>query len=346
MLLLCVLLCSFSVYGESITAKALSGGSFLPVDSARAYFGDEIACTYHTSSGNVDTIFRYYGTTTFSDVPAYSGDVSFITGSTFLLYSADLTGIIADPTQITVDIKPEYSIFDTQQIRACIGLTGTNYSPQSFISASWDWYYDGERQHFEAPINEYGYGLRAQDRLLSWYNLVPVSMTSQNVTSGYSLRAVFPVADSSCYLALSCPYVSLGASGGSGAITDTTGLTTQQAGASDVVSGISETNDILEEHSGLLGDIIDFLHYIFDTLEGDESEVSEVEPIETMENPPDWDDAMSQVESALDDIPDVTASGGFIWALYNMIMTTSPVIKFLVPFGLIITLLSYIWWKK
>ena len=318
-----------------------------------ALYGQEIPVTYYTSSGFVDTVYRFDAFTSFDmsggnfylsgeDASMYS---NYLQNCTLLRYTADLSGLVNDANQIVIDLTPIYSIIDTYSITCVIGVSGSSYNPSNpYTSASWDWSFNGFSYHFESPTNTFGFGARATDTQGTWFNFVPVFMSNSSSTSGYSLRAVFPLSSASSQLVIGCPLVSVDASGGTTVTTATTSQ--QQVDASGVISGISETNDILEEHSGLLGDIIDFLHYIGECIAGDESEVSEVEPIETMENPPDWDDAMSQVESALDDVPDVTASGGFIWALYNMIMSTSPVIKFLVPFGLIITLLSYIWWKK
>lgn len=243
-----------------MSAAALSGGTYLPEAAARSYFGDEIDCTYYTSSGRQSATFRFYGTDTFDSLPAYSNALSnynqdvltYCTNATFLVYSADLTGVVNDPTQIVVDLTPQYSIFDTSQIHCAIGLTGANYSTSAYISASWDWYFSGDTVHSESPLNEYGYGLRAQSRSLqSWFNLVPVNLESQSTTSGYSLRAVFPVADSQCYLIIGCPYVSLGSSGESGI----SGIQTGTTVTTSTVSGGTSVD--LDETNGLLGGIID-----------------------------------------------------------------------------------------
>lgn len=238
----------------------MSGGTYLTTEAALSYFGDEIPVTYHTSDGNVETVFRYYGSDTFPNIPAYSSSLSdydadyqaYVSNAQFLLYTADLTGIINDPTQITVDLAPQYSIFNTNQIVCCIGLSGTNYSPDAYVSASWDWYYNGQTEHFESPTNEYGYGLRAQSQSLNhWFNIVPVKMQSQNTASGYSIRSVFPVGQQSCYLCIGCPYVSLGSSGESGI----SGIQTGTTVTTSTVNGGASVD--LGETNGLLGGIID-----------------------------------------------------------------------------------------
>lgn len=319
----------------------------------RQIFGDSFNGKYFNGSDYVDVTFRYVTNTSvyynqYNDSSGY-----FTTGRDVIVYTCSASSVNSNTNYITVDCTPQYSLFDFDTLYTAIGITNA-YSEniQAFQSDFWTWYINGQNmQYTNASIVDQNGEFprcRLNNNQTPYYTITPIVYTSQSLTSGYSLRAGFYGASTysgtlSIYIA--CPYITDGATGQTGVITTTTQV---QGGidGSGIVSGINETNDILEEHSGLLGDIIDFLHYIFDTLEGDESEVSEVEPVETAENPPDWDDAMSQVESALDDIPDITASGGFIWSLYNLIMTTSPVIKFLVPFGLIITLLSYIWWKK
>ena len=263
-------------FTSGVDAHALSGGTYLPEAAARSYFGDEIECSYYTSSGRQNATFRYYGTDTFDSIPGYpeyidgqlnpeynSDTVTYCTNAHFLVYSAELTGIVNDPTQIVVDIQPQYSIFDTSQIHCCIGLAGTNYSTAAYISASWDWYFSGNTEHCEAPSNEFGFGLRASSHTTqTWYNLVPVNLDSQSTTSGYSIRAVFPVADQQCYLIIGCPYVSLGSSGesGIGSLSSGSGTTTSSSSGSG-------GND-MQETNGLLGGILDAISGIGDMLLG------------------------------------------------------------------------------
>ena len=311
-------------------------------------FGTSIDITYYNGSEYVQTTALYTNGT--RQLQETVGDLPY--GVECLQYTAYAPDINTSPVYIALQMHPQYQIFDTTQLHtACFVYSTSQAAVPPYQSPSWEWYISGTRRLFEGSTDSDNLLMSAtvgSDRCF----YVPVDLFSQSTFSAYSSKVEFiaPVStyNSYLYIYLAAPYLSMdayGVSGSSGSAT-TTGQNQGGVDVSGVVSGISETNDILEEHSGLLGDIIDFLHYIGECIAGDESEVSEVEPIETAENPPDWDDAMSQVESALDDIPDMTASGGFIWSLYNTIMTTSPVIKFMVPFGLILTLLSYIWWKK
>lgn len=335
----------FLGFGGSITANALSDGRFLTSEESLQVLGSEITCTYYNGSEYVETPARYTGSkkvlqSAVGDLPA---------GSVCLQYTTSGTVIDTSPLYVTLEMHPNYQIIDTTQLHTAV-FVWSNLSASSppYTSPSWEWYIAGQRRLFECGINSDNTIPKVTVGVDSCF-YCPVDLFAADSFTAYSSKCTFAVPvqtdGGSLYIYMAVPYVSGDAYGING--TTTTATTGQSQGdMSGVVSGISETNDILEEHSGLLADIINFLHYIGDTIAGDESEVSEVEPIETAENPPDWDDAMSQVESALDDIPDITASGGFIWSLYNLIMTTSPVIKFLVPFGLVITLLSYIWWKK
>lgn len=247
------------MFVKPVRASALSGGAFLPVNAAREYFGDEIQGTYYTSSGRQTATFRYYGTDTFPYLFGYDNSLSYydqdiydyITSATFVIYSADLSGIINDPTQIVLDIEPTYSIFDTTKIISCIGASGTYYSPDAYISASWDWYFHGENVHFESPRNTFGYGMRCTSSYGQVeYNLVPAVLTSTSATSGYSVRGVFPVADSTCYVAIGCPFVSAGSSAGTG-----TPVTTTASSSSSSSQGGTSVD--LDETNGLLGGIID-----------------------------------------------------------------------------------------
>lgn len=319
----------------------------------RQIFGDSFAGKFFNGSDYTDVTFRYSGVTSVYSSGWVDPDNYMVAGRDVIVYSAGASGVNSNANYITVDVQPEYSLFDFNVLYTAIGVSNSySQNISAFQSPFWRWHIGGEDMSFEGngTVDENGVfpKIVLRDNTARQYSLCPVKYQSQSLTSGYSLRAGFYGASTfsgSLYIYIACPYITDGASGITGTFTT---ATTQQGGIdmSGVESGIQQTNDVLEEHTGLLGRIIDFLQYIGESIHGDESEVSEVEPIETMENPPDWDDAMSQVESALDDVPDVTASGGFIWALYNSIMTTSPVIKFLVPFGLVITLLSYIWWKK
>ena len=263
-------------------ASALSGGAFLPVEAAREYFGDEIQGSYYTSSGRQTVSFRYYGTDTFPLLFGYDDSLSYydqdiydyITSATFIIYSAELPGVINDPTQIILDIEPTYSIFDTTKIISCIGASGTYYSPDAYISASWDWYFHGESHHFESPENTFGYGMRCRSNFGEVeYNLVPAVLTSSSATSGYSVRGVFPVADSTCYVAIGCPFLSAGSTAGTGSLPAGSGTTTI-SGSSPSGSNVdmSETNGILDAIrsgiSGLAQSILDGLVFLFVPREG------------------------------------------------------------------------------
>lgn len=308
-------------------------------------FGNTFDVTYYNGSDYVTATATYTGGT--RTLATSAGNIP--AGVECLQYTAPCTTISSNPTYITLEMHPQYSIFNTTQVHTAVFVySTTSAAVPPYQSPQWRWYVSGSEMLFEGDLdnnNNLVSATVASDRCF----YVNADITSQSTFSASSYKVTFiaPVStyDNKLYFYIAPPYLSMDAYGSSGIIT--TGTTSQnQSDMSGIASGIGETVDILEEHTGLLGDIIDFLHYIGECIAGDESEVSEVEPIETLPNPPDWDDAMSQVESALDDIPDITASGGFIWALYNLILSTSPVIKFLVPFGLIITLLSYIWWKK
>lgn len=347
-LLLLLALYSCSECFGSITVSALSDGRFLTSEEALQVLGTSITVTYYDGDDYVTTEARYTSGT--RQLQSAVGDLP--AGTSCLQYTTSGTVINTNPLYVTLEMHPNYQIIDTQQLHTAVFVwSDNNATSPPYTSPNWEWFIGGQRHLFECGLENDNTTIPKVVVGVDNCFYCPVDLYSQNTFSAYSSKCTFAVPvqtfGGSLYIYLAVPYVSGDAYGINGTTTNTTtGQNQGEMDVSGVVSGISETNDILEEHSGLLADIIDFLHYIGETIAGDESEVSDVEPIETAENPPDWDDAMSQVESALDDIPDMTASGGFIWALYNTIMTTSPVIKFLVPFGLILTLLSYIWWKK
>ena len=247
----------------SINAYALSDGAYLSSDVARTYFGDEIQAKYWTSNGYVDVTYRYYSTCKFYSasnglyVPSGFDD-TYLTGTTFIMYSANLTGLLSDPTQIVIDIEPQYRLTDTYQIHCAIGLKGSSYSVSAYNSSAWDWYFSGSNQHFE-QINDSTHSSVFKDRkFYDYYNMVFADMSSQSSTSGYSLRATFPVADTSSYLVIGCPYVSIGSSGGSGL----SGLETGSSGS----SGSSGGSVDLYETNGLLSSIISALDGLVDSI--------------------------------------------------------------------------------
>ena len=176
----------------------------------------------------------------------------------FIRYTANLTGLLQDPTQIVIDIEPQYRITDTYQIHSAIGLKGSNYNVSAYSSAAWDWYFSGQNVHFE-QVNNGNQSSTFKDRsFYDYYNMVFADMTSQSSTSGYSLRATFPVANTASYLVIGCPYVSIGSSGGSGI----SGLDTGSSGSSGSGGGV--TSEDLEETNGLLSSLINAVDGLID----------------------------------------------------------------------------------
>lgn len=331
----------------------------LSLADSYAFYGNDINITYYSTTGYKQAVLHPWNTAlgyvragteiNGVNVPDWvkSSDLQ------YCLYTVSLSDYSFDPSYLGIDIMPNIHFDNCNGLRFCAaayigqntvssaayddsfisiyGQTNLRYSNTAYSDNNIFPYWRLGRSSGVTGNRVLPVWADYQSDVLSTVNMMRIGFNGARLTSG------------SIDIYLSCPLINADAVGGTGIVT---GTTAPSQGDINVNIDLDETNDLIGESNTLIGRIIDFLHYIGETIVGDESEVEEVEPIMTAEHPPDYDAALSEAESVMDDIPDITASGGFIWEIYKRFMDTSPVIKWLVPFGLILTIFSYIFWKK
>lgn len=217
------------------------------------FFGNTFDATVLTSSGDtITTTATYQATLSVSALSSgYIDDNNFmVSGRNFLLYWVDL-GLNSgntEPQQVTLDLRPEYTIFDTEYIYDAIaGYTIYSTPTAVYNSPSWNWYFGGESLTFDGALQSVN-GVLPQCYFNSNdpFDFITVSMNANALTSGYSIRAVFDHLTTyytgSTYvfsIAIACPYVSDDAVGSSGTPATTAGTDI------NINIDMSETNSLL-----------------------------------------------------------------------------------------------------
>lgn len=246
----------------------------MSASDALQVFGSTIECRYpHPSgSGYVTGHFTYSGLHTAS-IGIHSTSGFSYTGGTFLMYTSDFNNVSSSPDYITIDIQPTYSIFNTTQIHSAILLSNVGYvNLQAYDAPFWDWNYNGSSYHLEETGEE-----RVGNNILGYvtsdginYNYVTCDFDSQNTTSGYSYRAGFSgVQPNSGYgfrLLIGLPYVSSGSTGTNGTFSVTSGGSSGGDTNITVNVDMSETNEELQQQTGILSTISNWLSSFFSTL--------------------------------------------------------------------------------
>ena len=122
----------------------------MSVPDTRQIIGDSIPFTYYNGSEYVDSSATYLDYITslreYSENPA-----GFVTGVTYLRYAYTATGINSSPNFIQFRIQPTYSIYDTEYLYTCFGLsrvTNLSISPSAYQSPNTDWYIAGSNINF------------------------------------------------------------------------------------------------------------------------------------------------------------------------------------------------------
>lgn len=232
-----------------------------PAESLQV-FGSSINFQFFNGTDYTDAVFTYDTTATvtgyYGDIPTFYDDISGT--ATYLKYTASVTGLSTNVNYITVDVRPSYSLFDTEQLTTCIALSHTGvYLSTTYQSPSWDWYISGNVEHFENNLtyNTNYHSMLAFNRIRASY--VPLQFFSQSTFSGYSQRAVFcgNSPDSGVLtLLIMCPYISADAEGSNGTFTQTS----SSSGGGDVNVDV---NIDMEETNGLLRGIPDAIGALF-----------------------------------------------------------------------------------
>lgn len=245
------------------------------------FYGTHISAEYFNGTDYTDFEFVYSSQETIASVySSVSYSDSVYEGAPFLLYLADVSSLPnynTNPSYITVNVMPQYSITNTQFVHTFIGLEDLGSNSTIYQSPSYDWVWSGQNRHFENsatdPSTSGGqacFGLSGSSVSHLWYTFVPVDLTSSSSTSGYSVRASFSGNDVSgssntLGLAIGLPYVSVGASGSSGT------LPPESSGGSGDVNvtvdvDMSETNEKLDESNGFLSSIVSWITDFFSNL--------------------------------------------------------------------------------
>ena len=113
--LLCFLtvfsICVFLFSDLPVEAHALTGGRLMDTNEALQVFGSSFGVTSYNGTEYVTTTATYTnGTRTLqNDVGQYPA------GAACLQYTAPVVNLNHNPEYITLDIKPEYSIFNTRR---------------------------------------------------------------------------------------------------------------------------------------------------------------------------------------------------------------------------------------
>lgn len=207
------------------------------------------------SNGNfVDSTFEYWGTQSVAEIKQ-GADLPLAVGTECLVY---VSTQVATPTPeyVTVQIQPQYSVFDTDAIHmvACLQSTGA-VSAQAYSSPSWLWFIGGYGDYVSGNTFSDANGDRRCVRFVQgsanqWATAVAIDYHGNSTTQGYSKRLSFygnsqtNYADSRFRLYISPLQVSANAGTASGTIaTESSGTGATSGGGSDV--DLTETNGLL-----------------------------------------------------------------------------------------------------
>lgn len=244
----------------------------MTVSEALQVFGSEISGQYFSSTTGDYESFTLSYVRQYSDSYGVhsSGSSWTYDGQSFLLYTASNLSISSNPQYISLDIQPTYSIFDTEQIHTVIAMHSGGESSgisTTFQSPSWDWYFNGSSVHLENSDESETAGTHAFFRTDGRaYQYVCADFSSTAATSGYSYRATFfGHSGSYCYLLIGLPYISDNASGATGTFTSASGGSGGDTNI-NVNVDMSETNEKLDEQTGLLQSIKEGISGIFESI--------------------------------------------------------------------------------
>lgn len=325
--------------GGLVASAALSGGRFMTTQECLDTFGSSFSVSYWDGTDIVETTALYQSTAVFGTVASVAQTDYMQPGRSCLLYTFQ-GSVSSSPEQIQIDIQPQYSLFDIDQLHTAI-LTPANATYTTpYQSPQWIWMLGGQRTVFEGLSSANGEMYRTYvDNRLCIY--CPVDWVSQSLTSGYSVRATFcsgsltPV-DGIYYIYIGVPYITYDAEGSNGTIGSTTSST-----------GDITVNIDMEETNGLLGSIGNAIVDIYDILTGNyDSDLEPYEP-EAVETLPslDYDDSLDAFGDLMDEAPNITAAAGFWFALYNRIFSVDVLFNGIILLCLALSLLSFILWK-
>lgn len=313
---------------------------------ARQCFGDVIYATYFDGSDYVPCEFRYNKTFTQTpyDIDSASGSYTY-QGDTWLEYKmySSYGRPSMQPSEITFDIQPVYSIFDTTQIHTCICLSTQNdLSASVYQSPAWDWMYNGNTLHIENNDTTVNGDYHAMLMLDGYrYTYVCADLSAGSAVSGYSYRATFYGNSDSgsnpfnVYLELGLPYIDSSGSGGSGTFTAVS--TTPQPSYTIIVDNSGVESRLDDVNSG----IADINSAIYGQSGGT------MPYLDSLENPEYHFDGstIDDIDQTLRDVPAVISSAAWWWNLAFDVLHLDSAIWSLVPLLCILSLVSYMLWR-
>lgn len=220
-------------------------------------FGNTFTVTYYNGVDYVDTTASYTGNT--RALQSSVGDLP--QDLMCLQYTAPVTNLNLNPSYITVQFMPQYSILNTTQIHTALFC----YTSQSsaavppYQSPDWRWIINGNEQVFSGtPVN--GQLDTVQVGVDSCF-YVNVDYSQQSTFNASSVRVSFvaPVGTDAgkIYFYLAPPYISSDATGESGIVSGTT--TTSSSG-----TGGGVTNQDIQQTNGLLSSLINAVDGLID----------------------------------------------------------------------------------
>ena len=240
------------------------------MDSAafRSYIGDTINFKYWNGSQYVDGVAQYTGTDTVSGLWSDTASDTIVNGAVVLKYFASSVNYQNTQGYITIDASPLYSITNTSQVHAFIGVSTHNLiSAPAYNSPQWDWSFGHFENRCESSANS-GYQAYFKIRNSSiYFPYVEVNQSFNAPTSCYSSTCTFYGNSSSGYnnltICVGVPYVSNGASGASGTLPP---AETTTANNINVNIDLTDTNQELETQTGIISSILTWASSFFSNL--------------------------------------------------------------------------------
>lgn len=296
------------------SAAAATTKTLTPTET-RALIGDTISGSYFNGSAYVAIDFVYSGTSSIASVSSDSACLPTV-GDTVLIYthSGSIT-VGTSNSYIQVDLQPEYSFFDTDEIHQYLGVsTGIPVSVQTFQSPMWRWFLSsqGDKAFYNDAETVAGSGTRANFKTVQDANMgftfVDADYVSQSTFSGYSYRAMFygnTAKSGHVYLAVSCPVVSDASSMASG----TGNVTTSGTGGTTVNVDLTQTNSLLGTIADLISGLIDGIVAIFIPDEADLLDWLDAMHDMLREHFGSFIDAMTIIDDVFDAVHGDSASG-------------------------------------
>lgn len=256
----------FVTPGTNYTAHASDTKTLTPAET-RALIGDTLSAQYYDGTAMQDCTFAYGGTTTIGTMLVDgSPSLTFVQGDSVIWYSAQINPSV-NPQYITVDVRPQYSFFDTDVIQQMCGLScGTVPGVSAYSPPSWRWRtsFGGDtiiENQLTANSAYYAIFNATINATAQHFTFVDVDMTQQATFSAYSNRALFygnGATSGTMYFVLTCPTVADASTMASG-----TDIGTTSSGDITVNIDMTETNSILDSILDAIEGVVDAIAGLF-----------------------------------------------------------------------------------